>query len=32
MSMNAGSEFGSIVWRNAEHQVRSPIAFTWRQL
>lgn len=24
-----GSEFGSIVWSNEEHQVRSPIAFAW---
>ncbi|KAJ9168049.1 hypothetical protein P3X46_019623 [Hevea brasiliensis] len=25
-------EFGSIAWRNAQHQVTSPIAFGWRQL
>lgn len=23
------SEFGSITWSNKQHQVRSPIAFTW---
>ena len=28
----AKSEFGSIVWSNAEHQVRSPVAFAWTQL
>ncbi|XP_050217250.1 subtilisin-like protease SBT1.8 [Mercurialis annua] len=26
------SEFGSIVWRNAQHQVRSPVSFAWTQL
>ncbi|KAG2717937.1 hypothetical protein I3760_03G197600 [Carya illinoinensis] len=25
-------EFGSISWSNKEHQVRSPVAFTWNQL
>uniref|UniRef100_A0A5B6YFZ0 Subtilisin-like protease n=1 Tax=Davidia involucrata TaxID=16924 RepID=A0A5B6YFZ0_DAVIN len=24
--------FGSIVWNNAQHQVRSPIAYAWAQL
>lgn len=24
--------FGSIVWSNSEHQVRSPIAFAWAEL
>lgn len=28
----ARSAFGSIVWSNAEHQVRSPVAFAWTQL
>ncbi|EEF46268.1 subtilisin-like protease SBT1.8 [Ricinus communis] len=28
----ARNGFGSIVWRNAEHQVRSPVAFAWTQL
>ncbi|KDP33922.1 hypothetical protein JCGZ_07493 [Jatropha curcas] len=31
-NQDARSEFGSIVWRNAQHQVRSPIAFTWTHL
>lgn len=31
-SRTARSEFGSIVWSNAEHQVRSPVAFAWTQL
>ncbi|KAK7265449.1 hypothetical protein RJT34_33069 [Clitoria ternatea] len=26
------SEFGSIVWSNEQHQVRSPVAFTWTDL
>ncbi|XP_030489550.2 subtilisin-like protease SBT1.8 [Cannabis sativa] len=26
------SAFGSIMWSNAEHQVRSPVAFAWTQL
>ncbi|KAK7836345.1 subtilisin-like protease sbt1.7 [Quercus suber] len=25
------SEFGSIVWSNAQHQVKSPVAFAWTQ-
>ncbi|KAF2287126.1 hypothetical protein GH714_038358 [Hevea brasiliensis] len=25
-------EFGSIAWRNAQHQVKSPVAFAWTQL
>lgn len=25
-------EFGSIVWKNDQHQVRSPVAFAWTQL
>ncbi|GLT98794.1 hypothetical protein SLE2022_162740 [Rubroshorea leprosula] len=28
----AKAEFGSIVWVNAQHQVRSPISFSWTQL
>ncbi|PQM35544.1 subtilisin-like protease SBT1.8 [Prunus yedoensis var. nudiflora] len=28
----ARSEFGSIVWQNPQHQVKSPIAFAWTQL
>ncbi|KAJ7955995.1 Subtilisin-like protease [Quillaja saponaria] len=28
----ARSEFGSIIWSNAQHQVKSPIAFAWTQL
>ncbi|XP_041008629.1 subtilisin-like protease SBT1.8 [Juglans microcarpa x Juglans regia] len=28
----ARSEFGSIVWSNDEHQVKSPVAFAWTQL
>ncbi|KAK9275108.1 hypothetical protein L1049_022367 [Liquidambar formosana] len=27
-----GSSFGYLVWSNAQHQVRSPIAFAWTQL
>lgn len=27
-----GAAFGSIVWGNAQHQVRSPVAFSWTQL
>ncbi|KAK1563056.1 hypothetical protein Q3G72_011409 [Acer saccharum] len=23
------SEFGSILWGNAQHQVKSPVAFSW---
>ncbi|BAT76884.1 Subtilisin-like protease [Vigna angularis] len=26
---SAASEFGSIMWSNEEHKVRSPVAFTW---
>lgn len=26
------SEFGSIMWSNAQHQVRSPVAFAWTTL
>lgn len=26
------SEFGSIVWKNAQNQVKSPVAFAWTQL
>ncbi|XP_059634729.1 subtilisin-like protease SBT1.8 [Cornus florida] len=26
------SAFGSIAWNNAEHQVKSPIAYAWTQL
>ncbi|KAK3040350.1 hypothetical protein RJ639_026755 [Escallonia herrerae] len=26
------STFGSISWKNAEHQVRSPVAFAWTRL
>lgn len=26
---SVSSEFGSIMWSNEQHQVRSPIAFTW---
>ncbi|KAE9602497.1 hypothetical protein Lal_00049670 [Lupinus albus] len=26
------SEFGSIMWSNEEHQVRSPVALTWTEL
>ncbi|KAK3034502.1 hypothetical protein RJ639_032491 [Escallonia herrerae] len=26
------SAFGSILWNNAEHQVRSPVAFAWTRL
>ncbi|KAM7258321.1 hypothetical protein ACFE04_014062 [Oxalis oulophora] len=26
------SAFGSIVWSNADHQVKSPVSFTWSQL
>ncbi|XP_062091138.1 subtilisin-like protease SBT1.8 [Humulus lupulus] len=29
---SARSAFGSILWSNAEHQVRSPVAFAWTQL
>ncbi|GKV17936.1 hypothetical protein SLEP1_g28386 [Rubroshorea leprosula] len=25
-------EFGSIVWGNTQHQVRSPVSFSWTQL
>ncbi|PON41321.1 Subtilase [Parasponia andersonii] len=28
----ARSAFGSVVWSNSEHQVRSPVAFAWTQL
>ncbi|XP_030942108.1 subtilisin-like protease SBT1.8 [Quercus lobata] len=28
-SKAAKSEFGSIVWSNARHQVKSPVAFEW---
>lgn len=31
-SLTGRSEFGAIVWRNAQHQVRSPVAFSWTQL
>ncbi|XP_065849191.1 subtilisin-like protease SBT1.8 [Euphorbia lathyris] len=24
--------FGSVVWRNAQHQVKSPVSFAWTQL
>ncbi|WCJ42809.1 Subtilase family protein [Euphorbia peplus] len=24
--------FGSLVWRNAQHQVKSPVSFAWTQL
>ena len=24
--------FGSIVWSNAQHQVKSPVAYAWTQL
>ena len=30
--LKAKSEFGSIVWSNAEHQVSSPVSFAWTQL
>ncbi|KAK1574842.1 hypothetical protein Q3G72_000327 [Acer saccharum] len=26
------SEFGSILWGNAQHQVKSPVAFSWTVL
>ncbi|CAN1136334.1 Subtilisin-like protease SBT1.8 [Linum perenne] len=29
---NAMSDFGSIVWKNDENQVRSPVAFSWSEL
>ncbi|KAM1174011.1 hypothetical protein ACFX13_027270 [Malus domestica] len=28
----ARSEFGSIVWANPQHQVKSPVTFAWTQL
>ncbi|KAA8534767.1 hypothetical protein F0562_029791 [Nyssa sinensis] len=28
----ARNAFGSIVWKNEQHQVRSPIAYAWTQL
>ncbi|KAJ6699009.1 PROPROTEIN CONVERTASE SUBTILISIN/KEXIN [Salix purpurea] len=31
-SLTGRSEFGAIVWRNAQHQVRSPVAYSWTQL
>ncbi|KAL5537832.1 hypothetical protein UlMin_043721 [Ulmus minor] len=31
-SRTTRSEFGSIVWSNTEHQVRSPVAFAWTML
>lgn len=31
-SVTTGSKFGSIVWRNAQNQVRSPVAYTWAEL
>ncbi|KAJ4834709.1 hypothetical protein Tsubulata_007664 [Turnera subulata] len=31
-NLSARNEFGSIVWRNADHQVRSPVAFSWTQI
>ncbi|CAK7352430.1 unnamed protein product [Dovyalis caffra] len=31
-SLTGRSEFGAIVWRNTQHQVRSPVAFSWTQL
>ncbi|KAB1209505.1 Subtilisin-like protease [Morella rubra] len=32
ITRTARSEFGSIVWSNDQHQVRSPVAFAWTQL
>lgn len=32
VSQMSSSEFGSIVWGNAQHQVRSPVSFSWTQL
>ncbi|KAJ0030290.1 hypothetical protein Pint_13516 [Pistacia integerrima] len=32
VSQMGSSEFGSIVWGNAQHQVRSPVSFSWTQL
>lgn len=29
---SAGAAFGSIVWANAEHQVKSPVSFSWTQV
>lgn len=29
---DSDSRFGSIIWSDATHEVRSPIAFTWRSL
>jgi len=29
VSDSVASEFGSIMWSNEEHEVRSPVAFTW---
>ncbi|CAI9100737.1 OLC1v1037901C1 [Oldenlandia corymbosa var. corymbosa] len=31
VSSMAKDAFGSIAWINAEHQVRSPVAFSWNQ-
>ncbi|KAJ8750971.1 hypothetical protein K2173_016152 [Erythroxylum novogranatense] len=30
-NLNTRSEFGSVVWRSGQTQVRSPISFTWTQ-
>ncbi|KAA8523332.1 hypothetical protein F0562_009755 [Nyssa sinensis] len=32
MTPMPGNAFGSIVWNNAQNQVRSPVAYAWSQL
>ncbi|KAM7275242.1 hypothetical protein ACFE04_017108 [Oxalis oulophora] len=32
VKQSARSEFGSIVWKNAEHEVKSPVAFAWTRI
>jgi subtilisin family serine protease len=32
VKQSARPEFGSIVWKNAQHQVKSPVSFAWTRI